>query len=85
MSLYCKATEQIENELDIIKMLKHMRELKVISKSANLTVASEFLLDHQAINVLNIETGAEDAVSTCDEDENDVGEVEDYIQEQRIV
>ena len=46
MNLYSKVTDRIENELDIIKMMKHMRELKVIAKNSTLSLATSFLIDH---------------------------------------
>ena len=77
--LYDSAQERIENEFDIIKLVKHMRELKVIAKNADLTEKHKFLIDHQSLNIIDLGTDAEKTDSTCNENEDDVEELQDFI------
>jgi len=68
MRLYNIVTERMENELDIIKMIKHMRELKIIAKNSTLNHFTKFQIDHQKINIVNLSDGAKESSSTCEND-----------------
>ena len=54
--------------MDIIKIIKSLRELKILASNSMMNVLTRFQIDHASKNVINIESadGGETSESTCD-------------------
>ena len=85
--LYKKAQDRIENELDVIKIVKHIRELKILAKNSLMNIMTRFQIDHSNKNVINMQSdegGCSSSSSCCDEGEKEMLEVEKYILAQSV-
>ena len=59
--LYSKAYTQIQNELDLKRLMKNMRNLKLVMKNSMLTPEVKYQLLHMEKNVLNVDTTTEES------------------------
>ena len=62
-----------------------MRELKVIAKNTFLNEKHKLLIAHQSLSIINLETDFEASDSTCREDEEDVSEIEEFVEAQKAM
>lgn len=76
--LYDKAYKQIQNELDLKRLMKNMRNLKLVMKNSMLTPEVKYQLAHMEKNVLNVDT-------TSEESFEDNGTVENEMQQDQYV
>ena len=85
IKLYNKAEMRIENELDVVKIVKHMRELKIIAKNSLLNAFTKFQIEHANNNVINLESEGSTSQSSCDSDLHDqLKNIEDYINTEKL-
>ena len=68
MKLYNKLSVNIEDDMDIIKIIKSLRELKILASNSMMNVLTRFQIDHASKNIINLESadGGETSESTCD-------------------
>lgn len=75
--LYDKAYAQIQNELDLKRLMKNVRNLKLIMKNSMLTPEVKYQLLHMEKNVINVDTTTEESFEDNDTIENEFNK--DYV------
>ena len=59
MKLYKRAEQQINEDLDMVKIIKLLREVNILSTFTQLNNFSRFQIDHAHKNVINLESDDE--------------------------
>jgi hypothetical protein len=66
--LWNSAQEKIENDLDVIRIIKHLREIRIAVSNQMINEKMKFQINHHHRNVINIEN--EDHLDSDDSDVN---------------
>lgn len=61
----------IEDDLNVIKIIKNLRNLKIYSNNINMNLKTKFLIDHSHKNVINLEGSDSSNNSSFDDDNID--------------
>lgn len=56
------AEKKIEGDLNVVKIIKHLRELRVLVLNDKLNDAVKFQIDHNKDNILDLENSDNDSV-----------------------
>lgn len=63
-------------ELDLVKIIKNLKKLRLLSKSKLVDAKTEFLLKHNHKNVINLDSS--DLSDCCEDDISDYSENHDH-------
>ena len=70
IKLYEKGQERIESELDIVKIIRSIRNMKVLLKNSFMDEEIKYKILHSKKNLINID----ETLSSCDEEQTDAEE-----------
>ena len=82
MKLYKKASSKIEEDLDVIRIIKHLKELNILTTHSMMNIFTRFQIDHANKNVLNLESADDNEssdFSSCAQRHDEYAEIDDYI------
>ena len=57
MKLYTEGTEKLENDLDIAKIVKHVKRFRMLSKAS---VKTKYLMQFSKRNIINLDSQNEE-------------------------
>ena len=60
LSLYEKGQDRIDTELDIVKIMKSLRNMKILMKNSFMDGEVKYQITHAKKNLLNIDTSSDD-------------------------
>lgn len=63
IKLYNEADEKICNDLNVVKLIKNLRDLRIMVNSTMMDRMTKFQIDHSKKNVINIESSVESSES----------------------
>lgn len=81
MKLYKKAEVQINEDLDVVKIIKLIREMNILTSHSMMNKFTKFQIDHAYKNVINLESNDEDLsdISSCVEKHEEDAEIDTFI------
>ena len=85
--LYNEADEKICNDLNVVKLIKNLRDLRIMVNSTMMDRMTKFQIDHSKKNIINIESSVESSESFgsdhSNESEKKLEQLEKWIEQQK--
>lgn len=84
IKLYNKCETRLNNELDLVKLIKMLRQLKIVAQHSILDDMLKYQIEHSDANVIDIESGAESDLDSCAEECAALESIESYIFKKKL-
>ena len=84
--IYDKVDKIIDNEVNFVRLLKQLRDLKILQNNEHINIKTSFFVDHSNENVINVVEDEEIQEDVCTSEEEFL-EIDQYImrEENKII
>lgn len=70
LKLYNHAAYRISNDLNVVRLIKNLRDLRILVNAEMMNRKTKFFIDHSKKNVINLEDSVESDDSDCFDDDS---------------